>query len=167
MYVLPTILGQKCILTCIYPERTTGRSKYSILVQIVLLALFVTVSVKNIKATEMTIEFPKRASSDSVIEGYSIAYTTEGLEDFISKGNAVVSRPEKTLTKLEEGAKYNITVKPGTSVQYHLEAGHTVQQTLPIGMLVVDEVCHCILHYISTQYLLLYVFVCVRIHTYT
>ena len=99
----------------------------------------------------MTVEFPKGASNDSVIQGYSITYTTEGLEDFVSKGRAVSTRPQKILMNLEEGAKYNITIEPLTHFLYHLEAGHTVQQTRQAGMLVVDGVCHCIPHYIRTH----------------
>ena len=133
-YVLPAILRQKCILTCIYHERSTGRSTV-FLFKLCFLLLFVAVSVRDITATEMTVEFPKRASRDSVIEGYSITYTTEGLEDFVSEGSAEVFGQRKRLTNLEEGAKYNITFKPRTHLRYRLEAGHTVQQTRPAGML--------------------------------
>ena len=133
-YVLPAILRLKCILTHIYCERSTERSTV-FLFKLCFLLLFVAVSVRDITATEMTVVFPKRASRDSVILGYSIAYTTEGLEDFVSKGRADSSRPQKMLTNLEEGAKYSITVEPRTHFRYRLEAGHTVQQTLQAGML--------------------------------
>ena len=96
------------------------------------------VSVNTVTSTSMTVTWtPPNTNTYSVITHYNISYTTSCSEQIISNSTAVTySTTSVTLTNLEEGLNYTITVT-AVNILGESDPMEIVQDTDPISKLII------------------------------